>query len=295
MRIVSLLPAATEIVCALGLRDELVARSHECDFPDGVEALPALTRARVDSSAPSAEIDAQVREVVAARLPIYTLDEAALAGLAPDVVVTQEACEVCAISYDQVVAAVRRVSARAQVVALAPARLDDIVEDVRRVAAACGVASRGDGLAADLRRRLREAAAQVSGRPHVAVIEWLAPVMLAGHWVPDSIRAAGGIPIGPRPGEPSAYATWDEVRALQPDAVVVAPCGFDLHRIRVESAPFADRLRSLAPRVLLLDGNAYLNRPGPRIVEAVETLGAWLGGGFVAKDRGGDLQASPSA
>jgi len=286
MKVVSLLPAATEIVCSLGLREDLVARSHECDFPAGVEALPALTRARVDSSLTSAEIDEQVRKVVASRLPIYTLDEAKLGALAPDVVVTQEACEVCAISYDQVVAAVHSTSAGAQVIALSPTRLDHIIEDVRRVAGACGVSERGFTVAEDLRRRLKQAAASTTGRPRVAVIEWLAPVMLAGHWVPDSIQAAGGIAVGPEPGDPSPYATWEEVRALEPDAVIVAPCGFDLDRTLRESVPFADRLSALAPRVLLLDGNAYLNRPGPRIVEAVETIAAWLNGAVVPADRG---------
>ena len=291
MNVVSLLPAATEIVCALGLREHLVARSHECDFPAGVEALPALTRARVDSSLTSAEIDEQVRKVVASRLPIYTLDEAKLGALAPVLVVTQPACEVCAISYDQVVAAVHGASAGAQVLALSPSRLDHIIEDVRRVAGACGVPERGLTVAEDLRRRLDQTATRTTGRPRVAVIEWLAPVMLAGHWVPDSIQAAGGIAVGPEPGDPSPYTTWDELRALEPDAVIVAPCGFDLDRTRRESVPFADRLSGLAQRVLLLDGNAYLNRPGPRIVEAVETIAAWLNGGVVPADRGAVLPA----
>jgi iron complex transport system substrate-binding protein len=135
----------------------------------------------------------------------------------------------------------------------------------------------------------------VSTKPRVAVIEWLAPLMLAGHWVPDAVHAAGGISVGPRPGSPSPYATWEEVSALRPDAVVVAPCGFDLDRTRRESAPFAERLAALAPRVLLLDGNAYLNRPGPRIVEAVETIAAWLAGAFVPKDRGEDLAGTVEA
>jgi iron complex transport system substrate-binding protein len=288
MRVVSLLPAATEILCALGLRDSLVARSHECDFPADVSGLPALTRARVDSSLRSGAIDEQVRALVASRLPVYTLDETQLSALAPDVVVTQEACEVCAISYEQVAAAVGRVPA-ARVLALAPARLDDIIGDIGRVAEVCGVPARGEQLNGDLRRRLAQAARRTTVKPRVAVIEWLEPVMLAGHWVPDAIAAAGAIAVGPEPGAASPYSTWDEVRALEPDAVVVAPCGFDLDRTRRESEPFADLLHTLSPRVLLLDGNAYLNRPGPRIVEAVETIAAWLRGAGVPAERGTPL------
>ena len=287
MKIVSLLPAATEIVCALGLREQLVARSHECDFPAGVETLPALTRARVDSSLDSAAIDDQVREVVAARLPIYTLDESLLAALAPDVVVTQEACEVCAISYDQVVGALRRTSAGAEVVSLSPTRLDHIVEDVLRVARACGVEGRGVTVADDLRRRLEQAAARpLPKRPRVAVIEWLAPVMLAGHWVPDAIRAAGGIAVGPIPATLLRTARGKRCARSRPTPSIVAPCGFDLDRTIRESAPF--RRPAARPRAagLLLDGNAYLNRPGPRIVEAVETIAAWLRGEPVPAERG---------
>lgn len=295
MTIISLLPAATEIVCALGLRDRLVGRSHECDFPPGVETLPALTRARADSSLTSAELDEQVRGIVDARLPIYTLDEERLGALAPDVVVTQEACEVCAVSLDQVTRALRRASPATRVVSLAPTRLDHVFEDVERVALACGAPERGRALAEDLRRRVRHASAPASERPRVAVIEWLAPVMLAGHWVPDSIAAAGGIAVGPGPGDASPYSTWDEVRALAPDAVVVAPCGFDLERTRRESAPLLATLHAVAPRVLLLDGNAYLNRPGPRIVEAVETIGSWLAGAPVAATRGMELPARGAA
>ena len=281
MKIVSLLPAATEIVCALGLRDALVGRSHECDYPRDVTALPALTKARVDSSLPSAELDEQVRRIVQERLPIYMLDEKRLAALAPDVVVTQEACEVCAISYEQVMASVRRLARPPAIVSLKPTRLADIPGDVRRVAEACGVRGRGERVAADLERRLAEAAPTKiprEARPRVAVIEWLSPFMLAGHWVPEAVEAASGRALGPRPGLPSPYASLEEIRGLRPDAVVVAPCGFDLERTIAEAMPRADVLRSLAPRVLLMDGNAYLNRPGPRVVDAVETMAAWLRG-----------------
>ena len=170
----------------------------------GRVGLPALTRARVDSSLPSAELDAQVRRIVEERLPIYMLDEARLAALAPDVVVTQEACEVCAISYDQVVASLRRTAPRARVVSLQPRHLPDVLRDVRTVAEACGVGARGERLAGQLQRRL--AALSISTvaaelRPRVAVVEWLAPPMLAGHWVPETIAAAGGAAVGPRPGD----------------------------------------------------------------------------------------------
>jgi iron complex transport system substrate-binding protein len=292
MSIVSLLPAATEIVCALGLGDRLVGRSHECDFPAGVEALPALTRARVDSSLSSAELDAQVRRIVADRLPIYVLDDDRLGALAPEVVVTQEACEVCAISYDQVVESLQRTAPRARVVSLQPARLAEVLGDVRAVAAACGVPERGAAVVDALAGRLRRLAeGSPAPRPRVAVIEWLAPPMLAGHWVPETIEAAGGVPLGPGPGEMSPYATWDGIRALAPDAVVVAPCGFDLPRTIAEAAPLAAELRALAPRVLLMDGNAYLNRPGPRLVDAAETIAAWLRGSPFDPERAVPLDA----
>lgn len=276
LRIVTLLPAATEIVCALGLRDQLVGRSHCCDFPEDVAALPALTRARVDSTRPSGELDAEVRRVRQRAMPLYDLDEGRLAALAPDVVVTQEACEVCAVSYDQVADTVRRAGVPARIVSLQPARLADVVEDVRRVAQACGVRERGEIVALSLDARLRAAGRPPLSRPRIALVEWLEPLMLAGHWVPEAVEAAGGTYVGPAPGEPSPYASWEELRALRPDALVVAPCGFDLERTRAEAAPHERLLHALAPRVLLMDGNAYWNRPGPRLVDAVETLADWL-------------------
>jgi iron complex transport system substrate-binding protein len=292
MRIVSLLPAATEIVCALGLRDSLVGRSHECDYPLDVASLPALTSARLDSTQSSLAIDEEVRRVLAEGLPLYALAEEQLAALAPDVVVTQAACEVCAISLEQVASVTAQAAPEARVISLSPAFLGDILADVRTVAEACGVVGRGKALEAALADRLRALGARgPAHRPRVAVIEWLAPPMLAGHWVPETIEAAGGVPLGPRPGEGSVYLTWDAIAALRPDAVVVAPCGFDLARTIAESRPHAERLRSLAPRVLLLDGNAYLNRPGPRIVEAAEILAAWLRDGHISATAGASLGA----
>lgn len=279
MNIVSLLPAATEIVSALGLFDQLVGRSHECDYPEDVAALPALTKARVDSSLPSGELDRRVREIVQQRLPLYMLDEARLAALAPDVVVTQAACEVCAIEYRQVEGALKRTAPRAKLVSLQPARLADVLDDVVEVARACEVAGRGLEVVGRLRQRLDAIAPLTSARrPRVAVVEWLEPLMLAGHWVPDCVERAGGEPVGPRPGLPSPHASWQELCSLRPDAVVIAPCGFSLERTLSESAEVAERLRSVCERVLVLDGNAYLNRPGPRLVGAVESIGAWLRG-----------------
>ena len=184
-----------------------------------------------------------------------------------------------AIAYDQVVASLRRTAPGARVVSLQPSRLGEILRDIETVAEVCGIGPHGRVVAGSLRARLdRATAAAPAVLPRVAVVEWLAPPMLAAHWVPDAIRAAGGVAVGPEAGAPSPYATWEEIRSLAPDAVVVAPCGFDLARTVAEAAPVAETLRALAPRVLLMDGNAYLNRPGPRIVDAVETIAAWLRG-----------------
>lgn len=278
MRIVCLLPAATEIACALGLRDSLVGRSHACDFPADVASLPALTRPHVDPSLPSGRLDDEVRRVHARGHPLYELDEERLARLAPDVIVTQAACDVCAVSYEQVAAVTGRSVPAARVVCLLPSRLGDVLGDIRRVAGATGVEARADALVAELQDRLAAAAPGRASRPRVAVIEWLDPPMLAGHWVPEAVAAAGARFVGPPAGAPSRYASWDEVRALRPDALVVAPCGFDLARTVGEAEPVAGALRGLAPRVLLMDGNAYLNRPGPRLVDAVETMAGWLEG-----------------
>jgi iron complex transport system substrate-binding protein len=287
MKIVSLLPAATEIVCALGLRTALVGRSHECDFPEDVTALPILTRARVDSGLASDKLDAEVRQVLQSGLPLYELDEDRLHELAPDVVVTQAACEVCAISYEQVTRVAARAVPDARVVSLQPARFADVLEDVRTVAAACGVPERGTALVHDLRARLDAVRAEAAPRrPRVAVLEWLAPPMLAAQWVPDLLEAAGATAVGPAPGVLSPYVEWRDIMKLALDALVIAPCGFDLVRTTCEAEAIRDRLAALAPRVLLVDGNAYWNRPGPRLVDAVEQLAAWLRGAPEASGAG---------
>ena len=279
MRIVTLLPAATEMVCALGLEECLVGRSHECDFPVWVEKLPTLTRARVDSSLSSVEIDEQVQRVLSAGGPLYEVKESALAALDPDVVVTQEACEVCAVSFEQVSGCVERAGLNSRVVSLGPERLEDVLTDVGTVAEACGVTPAGRELKASLEARLAALeAGWIAPKPRVGVVEWLDPPMLAGHWVPDVVEAAGGHSLGPAPGAVSPYLSWEELGSLAPDILVVSPCGFGLSRVEVEAAPCLSMLQRLAPRVLLLDGNAYLNRPGPRLVDAAELLAPYFSG-----------------
>jgi iron complex transport system substrate-binding protein len=279
MKIVSLLPASTEMVCDLGLRDALAGRSHECDFPAGVESLPVLTSARVDSSRPSGEIDGQVRRILESGEALYRLDEERMRAIAPDVVVTQASCEVCAISYEEVERVSRRAAPHARVVSLQPARLADVLEDVLTVARACDVPERGVSLVRSLEDRLDALRARTwTKRPRVALLEWLDPPMLGAQWVPELLEAAGGEAVGAAPGAMSAYATWEAIEALQLDALVVGPCGFDLARTEREAAPHAERLARVAPRTLLMDGNAYWNRPGPRLIEAAEALAAWLRG-----------------
>lgn len=286
-RIVSLLPSATEIVYALGAEDELVGISHECDFPERARGKRVLTSSRIDAHGSSAAIDAAVREVIRDALSLYAVDERALAELAPDVIVTQDLCEVCAVSLDDVRAAVARLAAKAQdavqIVSLSPVRLGDVLDDVARVAAAIGRAERGAAVKAALEARIAEvrargaAAAQQRGRPRVVSLEWMAPLMLGGTWMPELIELAGGEAVGARAGAPAPTVTSDQLRALDPHVVVVKPCGFSLPRA-LEERELLERavLPYVAPatRVVVTDGNAFFNRPGPRLVESLEIMAA---------------------
>lgn len=281
MRIVSLLPSATEIVCAVELRDALVGRSHECDFPPGVERLPALCEPKVPIHGASVEIDRAVRRLVADGLSVYRVDAEALRALAPDVIVTQTQCEVCAVSEADVVAATCDwAGSRVRIVSLAPARLDDVFTDIERVGAALGAAARGTSVVASLRARLAALAARTRElpRPGIACIEWLDPLMAAGNWVPELVELAGGRNLFGSVGEHSPWLAWEAVRAADPDVIVAMPCGFDLMRTRgempaLERLPGWDALRAVrAGRVAIVDGHQYFNRPGPRLVESAEIL-----------------------
>jgi iron complex transport system substrate-binding protein len=280
VRIVSLLPSATEIVCAVGAEAELVGVSHECDFPEGVRRLPVLTSARIDARGSSQAIDAAVRGVIRDALSIYAVDERALGDLAPDVVVTQDLCEVCAVSLDDVRAAVARLAHRDSiaVVSLRPTRLADVWADIETVATALDRGPRGADVRATIESRVRaieQRARRAPARPRVVTVEWLEPIMLGGTWMPELIELAGGTAVGASAGAPAPTVTPSELAALAPDVVLVKPCGFSIERTLAER-PLVDAIARAVPRarVLVSDGNAFFNRPGPRLLESLEILAA---------------------
>jgi iron complex transport system substrate-binding protein len=284
MNIVALLPSATEIVCALGMRDRLVGRSHECDYPPGVEDVAVLTSARVGPLPSSRAIDAAVRDVLKDALAIYEIDVESLRASRPDVIVTQDLCDVCAVSLDDVRAAVARLARNdVAIVNLHPTRLDDIWADILRVAAALDRREPGDRLVAEMKARVAEIerrAAATPTRPSVLTIEWIDPVMVGGMWMPELVSLAGGIPLVTAPGEHAPTLAREQLAGIDPDVVLIKPCGFDLTRtlaelpVLRESLPW-DSWRAVAGgAVYVADGNAFFNRPGPRIVESLEILAA---------------------
>ena len=283
-RIVSLLPSATEIVCAVGGEAELVGISHECDFPDQIRDRPVLTRSRLAAGGTSRSIDSAVRAVLGDALSIYAVDEERLAALAPDVIVTQDLCEVCAVSLDDVRSAVARLAHRddVRIVSLRPTRLDDVLTDVEWVALAVGRPTEGRAVRAELERRIAaiaERARRAPHRPRVASVEWIEPLMLAGTWMPELIELAGGIPVGVTAGAPAPTLEPGELAALAPDLVLIKPCGFTLERTLEErdviERAIAQHVGAAVP-IHLTDGSAFFNRPGPRLVESLEILAACL-------------------
>jgi iron complex transport system substrate-binding protein len=291
-RIVSLLPSATEILCALGLRERLVGVSHECDHPPDVAGLPVLTEPKLDPRRRSGEIDRDVRALVAEGLGVYRIRTDALAEVRPDLIVTQDQCDVCAVSLADVEAAARaRLGAGVAIVSLRPARLGDVFDDIRRVAAASESEPAATELIAGLEERLgrlRARHAHLRSRPRVACIEWLDPLMAAGHWIPDLVELAGGAYDLVRAGAPSPTLDWSALVAARPDVVVLMPCGFELEQTRRELSSLVARpeWRQLPAvrhrRAYAVDGNAYFNRPGPRIVDSAELLAGIVQPGFYA-------------
>jgi iron complex transport system substrate-binding protein len=281
-RIVSLLPSSTEIICALGLADRLVGRSHECDFPPSVRRLPACTTPKLDPNAASVEIDRQVKSLARNALSIYHVHSQQLYDLRPDLVLTQSQCAVCAVSLPEVERAVGRwIESAPRILSLAPNRLSDVWNDILRVAEAVGVPERGHELVSHLRTRVEVIAAKtraIGDRPSVACIEWLEPIMAAGNWVPELVVLAGGLNLFGAAGEHSPWLDPEAVRRRDPAIIVALPCGFDLVRTRREMPVLTrmtgwNNLRAVKNhRVYLTDGNQYFNRPGPRLVESLEIL-----------------------
>lgn len=280
-RIATLLPAATEIVAALGLADRLVGRSHECDAPAGVRDLPALTAARIDPHQDSRAI----HDAVAARhrqaLSIYAIDWDALRAAGPDVIVTQDQCAACGVTFEDLGADVGQwLGKPVEVVSLAPDDLDDVWQDVRRVADAAGVSAVGVDVAERLAQRIADLRAHTRDlpRPTVATLDWIDPLMAGGNWMPTLVEAAGGRdPLG-TPGRHAPMLAWDDLRRTNPDVIVALPCGFDIAQARADMPVLAEQpdwtdLKAVRDgRVALTDGNAFFNRPGPRLVESAEIL-----------------------
>jgi iron complex transport system substrate-binding protein len=288
MRIVSLFPAATEILYALGAGERIVAVSHECNYPTATRAKPRVTRSRICTSASSLAIDAEAKSLLACDESLYLLDADLIERLAPNMIITQAQCDVCAVRYADVVDLCRRRPSLCdtRVLALNPASLADVLNDIGRIAGAAGIQQRGKELIAGLNDRLaavRELIrAKSKGQPRVVIIEWLEPVMAAGNWTPELVQIAGGLNGLSVAGNHSVYHDWDEVVAFNPEVVVVAACGFNLERTLEEMHLLARRPRwqSISAvqtaRVFAVDGDAYFNRPGPRLVDSVEMLAALL-------------------
>jgi iron complex transport system substrate-binding protein len=285
-RVVSLIASATEIVSALGYEEHLVGRSHECDYPPGITRLPVCTAPKLDIHASSGEIDRQVKALVEQALAVYDVDAALLEQLAPEVIVTQSQCEVCAVSLEDVEQAVGAWTGGApKLVALKPDSLADVWRDIERVAEALDDPDAGAALVGQMQTRMRAVAERCAARgqrPRVACIEWVEPLMAAGNWIPELVALAGGENLFGEAGRHSPWMTWEQLRDADPDVIVLMPCGYDLARTAAEmpllqALPGWTDLRAVrARRVYLTDGNQYFNRPGPRLVESLEILAELL-------------------
>lgn len=275
MRIVTLLPAATEIVCALGGEHLLVGISHECDWPPTVLGLPRATWTPLEVGLPSGEIDRLVRALHAAGRPVIAVDGERLRALKPDLIIAQDLCEVCAVAGGEVHRLAGFLDPPPAVLMLAARDVEGIYRDIERVAAALDLAPEAVEVVAGMRYRLRRLRRRApEPRPRVLCVEWLDPLYLAGHWVPELVDAAGGVDVGARPGKPSVRRERAELAGLRPDVVLVMLCGFGVERARQELA--RTPLPDLGVPVRLMDGNAYTSRPGPRVVDGAEQMQAIL-------------------
>lgn len=276
MRIVSLLPSATEIVCALGLADSLVAVTHECDFPSAVLGKPVLTGSVLSGPMPTGEIDRHIRRLVHAGSSIYRLEADRLAELEPDLILTQELCEVCAVSYPIVQKAARRLTGPVELVSLEPLGLMDVFENIRLVGHLTGRDSAASSLIEELSQRVANVRARIGGQPARPVIclEWIDPPFHSGHWTPELVELAGGQDMLGLPRGPASAMSWERTIATKADVAVVMACGIPLQRAVAEAE--AVRSRLAGRELWVVDGNAYFSRPGPRLVDSVEIMAGIL-------------------
>lgn len=286
MRIVSLIASSTEIVHALGFGDQMVGRSHECDFPTQVKELPVCTGPKFKTDGTSYEIDQRVKEIVQESLSVYRVDAAILDELKPTHIITQAQCEVCAVSLKDVEeAACQIISSNPQIISLQPDSLADIFEDVRRIAKGLGVVPVGEMMVEQLKGRMdvvAQKARALPNKPRVALVEWIEPMMAGGNWMPELIDMAGGINLFGEAGKHSPWMNWEDLVAAEPDIIIVSPCGFDIDRTMQEMHLISDRkeyaglLAVKNGKVFVADGNQYFNRPGPRVLESLEMLAEML-------------------
>jgi iron complex transport system substrate-binding protein len=278
MLVASLVPSATEMLFALGLGDSVAGVTHECDYPPGAEALPHLTRSVIPEGLQADEIDRAVRERTARGESLYELDEFALEELGVDLIVTQAVCEVCAVSFEDVRAIAERLPTQPSVISLDPSTFGEVMADVPRLAQAAGVIEAGERLLEEAAERIDavERAVAEAPRPRVAALEWLDPVYVGGHWVPQMIELAGGTDVLGFTGEKSRTVEWAEGEASAPEVVVSMPCGLYAEEAAAESMRHRERLAALGARAVAVDAAAYFSRPGPRLVDGVELLGHLL-------------------
>ena len=279
MRIASLVPSATEMLYALGLGASVVGVTHECDYPPAATELTQLTATVLPPGLSAGEIDAAVKAVVGEGRALYTLDEERLAELAPDLIVTQAVCEVCAVSYDDVVEVAGRLPSPPRVLQQDPRRLGEVLDDLTRLGEATGIEARAASVRDDLEARLEAVKSAVAGeeRPRVLALEWLDPPFVGGHWVPEMIAIAGGEDVAGVPGQKSPQVEWEDLAGLEPGVVVSMPCGWYLEESHAQALQHAGRLEALAAgRVFAVDAASTFSRPGPRLVDGVELLGHLL-------------------
>lgn len=282
MRIVSLLPSATEIICALGMAEQLVGVTHECDFPPSVKALPKVTQTLIPSDAPSSDIDQLVRAQVVQQHALYQLDLERLRTLRPDLIVTQALCDVCAVAESEVRAAACSLPEAPPVLNLEPQTLFQVLESILQVGAATGRQDAAALLVSELRKRIEAVAGRAPSRRTVVLLEWLHPLFSSGHWMPELVRLAGGVELVGREGERSREIRWEQLRDADPDVIVIACCGFDVQRASndlklIEADSRWTSLRAVRERqVFICDGSQYFSRPGPRLVDSLELLRAIL-------------------